>query len=152
MNDSQAVRPIPRGMPTYLDSLLSTVLVGAGAALVKQGALTQPELSDAVAAIVTLAGVAWAVINANPDRRSPIAILLSLVKAAPADGQAAWNHGLSEAEADLLARLTPVIHAEIKARAGLLAGPLDTIADAAARQAADAAASALRVPHLSVNA
>ena len=133
------------GMPTYLDSILSTLLVGAGAALVQHHTLTQPQLQDGVAAIISLLGIAWAVINANPNKRSPIATIVALVRASPLAQQAAYNAGVKAAEAAIVAKLTPIIHEQVKAHMGLFAGPVDGLADTALRQAADKGVAAITV-------
>ena len=138
----------PYAMPTYADSLIATVLFGVGATLVKHGTLTQPQLATLVGAAMSAIGVLWAVINANPNKRSPIAMLMEIVGGAPPAQQQAWSGGLTAAEAALLARITPMIHAQVKAHLGLLAGPVDHLADTALKQAADRAVGALEPPHL----
>lgn len=151
MTDASAPTPVS-AMPTYADTLIATLIAGAGAGLVKTHTLNQAQLTDVVGALMTLIGVTWQVINANPSKQSPIAMLMAILgKVSPAQQQA-WNGAVKAAEAAIEARLIPIIHAQVKAHAGILAGPVDGLADKALSQAADTLAGAVEVPaHLKIS-
>jgi hypothetical protein len=137
-------------MPTYADTILSTILMGAGAVLVDKHILSSAQLAQAVAALMVLIAIAWSAVNADPNRQSPIAFLLGLVRQAPPADQDAYDAALEAAQAAILAKVTPMIHAELKARLGLFSGPADAIADTAAKAVAGEAVAAVETPHLAI--
>jgi hypothetical protein len=133
-------------MPTYADQLMAVALVAAGQDLVTRHLLSSDQLNTAAGAVVSLVGVAWAVFAANPSRPSPIVSLLALLKRAPGPEQARWNAAIEAAAAALVPRIEAAIDARIRAKAGLLAGPIDAIANHEITHLADAAETAVTLP------
>lgn len=133
-------------LPEWADSVLGTLLMGAGEGMVITGTLSQDALSAAVDALRVLAAVGWKVISANPNKTPPITMLLALVKSTPPEQQALWAAGLTEAEAAIIAKALPMIHAAVKQRLGFLAGSVDGMVDHGLQSGADAAVKALEPP------
>lgn len=136
--------------PRFVNDIASSILLGAGAVYVRQGLVTASQEQAIVGGLLAALSVGWSYLAAHPSTQTPLDLLLGLARQAPAASRAAYDTGLNEAEAALLARITPLLHAQIAAHAGLLAGPADALADRAVRRMADTAVAAAQVPHLSV--
>ena len=130
-------------LPSYVDDILSTLIMGMGEGLVKSKAIDQDALQAATDALGVLSAVGWRVIAANPDKTPPLAILMALVRSTPPAQQARWNEGVKGAVAAALAYADPLIHAAIHKHLGILAGPADGIVDHGVQSGADAAAKLL---------
>jgi hypothetical protein len=142
MPDTTAPAPV-NAMPTYADQLIGVLLGAAGQSLIASHVLTDRQLSDAVGDIVSLIGVAYAAFSANPHKQAPIAWLMSLLGKAPKSDQQQWNAAIQQAKQELAPAIVALVNTEIKRHAGILAGPIDAIADTAVKQAADTAAQAV---------
>ncbi|MDE2355415.1 MAG: hypothetical protein KGL69_01535 [Alphaproteobacteria bacterium] len=140
---SETPPPAPAAMPTYADTLISTVLMGIGAPLVARGVMTGAQEQAVVGGVLAAICIAWQILNANPHRQSPIALIQSLVSRG--GGSGAYNAALPQAEAALVARIEAMVDAAIHKKAGLLAGPLDTAANAAIRDAGGQLVDHLRI-------
>jgi len=148
MTDSRGgPSPAPvSAMPTYADQLMAVALVAAGQDLVTRHVLSSEQLNTAVGAVVSLVGVAWAVFAAHPGRPSPIVALLAMLRRAPKAEQARWNAAIEAAAAALVPRIEAAIDARIRAKAGVLAGPIDAIANHEIAAVAGAAETAVTLP------
>lgn len=133
-------------LPTYADQLLAVALAAAGQGLVTRHVLSDAQLNLAVGDVMSLIGLAWAVFAASPSRQSPIVWLMGLLKAAPRPRQAQWNAAVEAAAAALIPRLEAAIDARIHAHAGILAGPIDGLANHEISGLGQQAAKALTLP------
>jgi hypothetical protein len=133
-------------LPTYADQLLAVALAAAGQGLVTQHILSDAQLNLAVGDILSLIGLAYAVFAANPAKKSPIVWLLGLIEAAPKARQAQWNAAVAAAAEALIPRLEAAIDARIHAKAGILAGPIDSIANHEIGGLAASAEKAITLP------
>ncbi len=143
MSDPTQAPARPAAMPTYADTLLSTVLMGVGAPLVARGVMTGAQEQAVGGGILAAICVAWQILNANPHRQSPIVLLKSLVSRG--GGTSAYNEALPQAEAALVAKIEAMVDAAIHRKAGILAGPVDTAANAVIRDAGAQAVEHLRI-------
>ncbi len=112
-----------------------SVLMAAGAPLLVRGVVTNTDWQAIVGGLTALASAVWSYVAAHPNHANPLAALKALVKTG---GQAGpWDR----AEQALGAAALPLVETEadkaIHAKAhGLLAGPIDTVANAALKDGA----------------
>jgi hypothetical protein len=147
MNAGSTPAPAAAGgaLPAYVGDIARSVLMGAGAVLAQRGYVTNAELPAIVGGLVAAISAAWSWMAAHPSSGSPLSGLLAAVRHAPAPDQAAYDAGLTAAEAAALAQATPALNRIIAAHVGLLAGPVQAIADREARAVADEAVDHLKV-------
>ena len=142
--------PTSQALPRWANDIATSLMMGAGAIYVQRGLVTSSQESAIVGGVLAVASVAYGYLASHSSHQNPVALIRSLVAKAPAADQAAFDTGLTDAEAAIIARLTPIIHAQVRAHFGLLAGPVDGMADTVLRTAADAAVTAVSVPHLKI--
>ncbi len=143
MSDPTPAPARPAAMPSYADTLISTVLMGVGAPFVARGVMTGAQEQALIGGVLAAISVAWQILNANPNRQSPIVLIQTLV--ARGGGAGAFNGALGAADAALTAKIEAAVDARIHKKAGILAGPLDTAANAAIRDAGAQAVDHLRI-------
>ncbi|HZC15738.1 MAG TPA: hypothetical protein VE309_03150 [Caulobacteraceae bacterium] len=132
-------------MPTYADTILSTLLMGAAAPLVSHGTMTGAQEQQIIGGILAALSVAWQVMNANPHNQSPIALILGLV--ARSGRGAAWNAGVGLAEGALADKAAAYARAEVRAVAGpVIGGIAAPLAAKAAEEAIEAASKTFLYP------
>ncbi len=135
----------PRYPPSYVDGMVNVLLMGAGSGLVASHVITAPMLNDGVGALVVLFNLAYAAINLNPSKRSPIQALLGLVAKAP--DPKAWDVFVRQAETVAGAKAETFARAEARKVGGPIAGPiLEPLAAKAAREAVQTAAKSFLYP------
>lgn len=142
MTDTPSVPAPVNAMPTYADQMLAALLTGG---LLSLKVFTPVQVDTLTTAIVSIAGVIYALVAASPNHQSPIVLIMGILGRAPKAQQAQWDAALAQAEAAALAKLQPMVDAQIKARLGLLAGPVDGLANTALKDGADAAAAHLTI-------
>lgn len=149
MNMPAATAP-KNAMPTYADQLIGVLLTAGLQSLQASGVLSHDQVTTIVTDVVSLIGIAYALFAANPSKQSPIVFLMGLVGKAPKVDQAQWNSAIEAAKVALVPSIIALVDQQVKARAGILTGPIDAVANKAVETAADTAALAVSVPHMSL--
>lgn len=144
--------PVPTpSLPRWINDIATSLMMGAGAIYVQQGVVSSSQETAIIGGVLALASVAYGYLASHSSHQNPIAVIRSIIGRAPPPQQAAYDAAVAQGEAWLIATLTPIIHAQVKAHVGaLLAGPIDGVADKALKQAADKAVAAIEIPHMSV--
>ena len=123
--------------------LARSVLMGVGTPLLVKGLVTSDQWQAIVGGVLALASALWSYLAAHPGQQGFLATLQGLARSG---GQGtAWN-GDTAALIDLMApKLEAMIDAQIEARVGFLAGPVDGAANAGMRDAAGQLIDHLRI-------
>jgi len=136
--------PVPAHPATPADMLLTVGLVALGQHL--HLPLNYAQLTLGAGDIVSLLGIAYGMLAANPNRQSPLTLLLQVLMGMSPTQKAQWNTSLQALKGQLVPEIEKMIDAQIKQRAGIGAALIDPIANAAISQGATAAADAVRAP------
>jgi uncharacterized membrane protein len=121
--------------------MLRSVLMGVGTPLLARGLVNGDQLGAIIGGLLAIASALWSYIAAHPSKVSALVSLLNLVRAG--GNQRAWNGDVAVLVPLLLPTIESVVDAQIKAKAGILAGPLDAAANAAIRAEAAKAEAAV---------
>jgi hypothetical protein len=120
-----------------------SLLMSAGTPLLAHGYVTGNQEQAIVGGVLAVGSAVWSYVAAHPSKTNPLQSVLGLVRKG---GQAqAWDGDVSALERALLPVVERVVDAQIRARAGILAGPLDAAANAALAHAAGEADSHLKI-------
>jgi hypothetical protein len=123
--------------------MIRSVLMGVGTPLLAHGYVTGSQWQAIVGGLLAIGSAVWSYVAAHPGKTNPLAAVQAMVRSG---GQrASWNGDVSVLEPLVLELARKALDAEMKARAGLLAGPADALADKAMQTAADTAAAHLRI-------
>jgi hypothetical protein len=146
MSDDQIpATPAKSPMPTYFDTLISTLLMGVAAPLVRHGTVTGAQEQQIIGGILALISILWQLVNASPNHQSPVAIILGLV--AKSGQGAAWNAGVGALTADVGAKAgayaRTIVRKDGRPVVGAIAAPL---AAKAAQEAVAAASKSFLYP------
>ena len=134
----------PAHPATPADMLLTVFLVALGQHL--HLPLTYAQLTLGAGDIVSLVGLVYGVLAANPNHQSPLTMLLKVLIGMTPGQKETWNASVQALTASLLPDVEKMVDAQIRARAGILAGPVDAVANTAIAQGAAAAAAAVSAP------
>jgi lysozyme len=135
--------PSPTPIQTATLDLARSALMAAGAIPLAHGLATASQWQAIVGGLIALGSAVWSYVAAHPSRTGALASLLGTVRKG-AQGQA-WNGDVTALEAAILPLVEKAVDAQIKARAGVLAGPVDMAANAAIKDAAGQVVSHLRI-------
>jgi hypothetical protein len=123
--------------------LARSLLMAAGSPLLVKGIVTGDQWTAIAGGAVALISAAWSYVAAHPGKTPPLQAVQALVKTG---GQAPqWDAALERLEPLLVKMAEKGAAAAIHAKAGILAGPLDAVADKAIQSAADQAAGHLKI-------
>ena len=133
MSDTTTVAIVTPLRSASLD-MARSVLMGVGTPLLARGLVTTDNWQAIVGGLLALASAIWSYLAAHPSKTPLIQTALSLVR----DGgqSKAWNNDLTTMEAAMLPMVEKIVDEKIHAKAGVLAVPLDGVANAAIREAA----------------
>jgi hypothetical protein len=124
--------------------MLRSVLMGAGTPLLARGIVSGDQLGAIIGGLLAAASAIWSYAAAHPSK---VGLLTSLRTMIERGGQSkAWNGDVEALASALLPLIEKSIDTQIRARAGILAGPLDTAANAIAKQGVTQAEAELSVP------
>jgi hypothetical protein len=96
-----------------------------------------------VGGLLAVGSAVWSYIAAHPSKVNPLQAVERLVRAGGQSAQ--WDAAIARLEPLLVAMAERGARAAIHARAGILAGPLDAVADKAIQTGADTAAGHLKI-------
>jgi len=141
MIDTPTTSPTP--IETASLDLARSALMAAGAIPLAHGLATASQWQAIVGGLLAIGSAAWSYLAAHRSQTSGLASLLGMVRKG---GQGpAWNGDVAALEAAVLPLVEKAVDAQIKARAGILAGPIDMTADAVIKNAAGQVVSHLRI-------
>jgi len=138
-----AMSVAPGPIQTATLDLARSALMAAGAIPLAHGLATASQWQAIVGGLIAIGSAVWSYAAAHPSQTSALASLLGMVRKG---GQGpAWNGDVAALEAAVLPLVEKAVDAQIKARAGVLAGPVDMAANAVIKDAAGQVVSHLRV-------
>jgi lysozyme len=141
MTDTPTTSPTP--IETASLDLARSALMAAGAIPLAHGLATASQWQAIVGGLIAIGSAVWSYLAAHPSQTSALASLLGMVRKG---GQApAWNGDVWALEAAVLPLVEKAVDVQIKARAGVLAGPVDLAANAVIKDAAGQVVSHLRI-------
>ena len=139
---SGAVAPGPIQAATM--DMLRSVLMGAGTPLLARGLVNGDQLGAIIGGLLAIASAAWSYAAAH---RGGVSLLGRLLAFAAASGRTkSWNSDAQDLGAALLPVLENLVDRQIRARAGLIAAPLDAAANAALRAGEAKTVAAVELP------
>jgi hypothetical protein len=121
--------------------MLRSVLMGVGTPLLARGLVTGTDWQSIVGGGVALTSAVWSYAATHPSKVNPLQMILGLVRAG--GGAKAWDADLVTLKPLLVAIVRQEIDAQIKAKAGIMAVPLDGVANAAIAASASKAEAAV---------
>jgi cytochrome c biogenesis protein CcdA len=121
--------------------LVRSILMGVGMSSAVATLFTNQEWTAVVGGLLAILSAVWTYVSAHPGKTPFLPMIMSLVRRGGQSG--AWNGDVEAIKAALLPDIEALVDAQIKARAGILSGPLDHAANAALAQAAGQAAGHL---------
>ncbi|HSZ50449.1 MAG TPA: hypothetical protein VK801_02665 [Caulobacteraceae bacterium] len=124
--------------------MLRSVLMGAGTPLLARGLVNGDQLGAIIGGLLAIASAVWSYAAAHSGGPSLLARVLAL--AASGTRPRAWDADAAALGAALLPILESLVDRQIRSRAGVLSGPLDTAANAALRTAETKAVAAVELP------
>jgi hypothetical protein len=124
--------------------MLRSLLMGVGTPLLARGLLTGDQLGAIVGGLLAIASAAWSYLAAHPGKTSLVASVLGFVRAGGRRAQ--WNGDVQALASALVPIVERAVDARIKARAGILAAPLDAAANAVIRDGAAKAEATMAIP------
>jgi lysozyme len=135
--------PTPTPVQTATLDLARSALMAAGAIPLAHGLATASQWQAIVGGLIAIGSAVWSYLAAHPSQTSALTSLLRMVRKG---GQGpAWNGDVSALEAAVLPLVEKAVDAQIKARAGVLAGPVDMAANAVIKDAAGQVVRHLRI-------
>jgi lysozyme len=139
MTDTHTPTPIQ----TATLDMARSALMAAGAIPLAHGLATASQWQAIVGGVIAIGSAVWSYLAAHPSRTSALTSLLGMIRKG---GQGpAWNGDVTALEAAVLPLVEKAVDARIKARAGVLAGPVDLAANAVIKDAAGQVVSHLRI-------
>jgi hypothetical protein len=120
-----------------------SMLMALGTPLLARGLVTGDQLGAIVGGLLALASAVWSYVAAHPGG-DPLASLKAMI--ARGGQGAAYDKALAALVRSMTPQLKAALDAQIKARAGILAGPVDGIANALIDQGAARAQAAAQAP------
>jgi lysozyme len=139
MTDTAAPTPIQ----TATLDMARSALMAAGAIPLAHGLATASQWQAIVGGLIAVGSAVWSYLAAHPSQTSALTSLLGMVRKG---GQGpAWNGDVAALEAAVLPLVEKAVDAQIKARAGVLSGPVDLAANAVIKDAAGQVVSHLRI-------
>jgi lysozyme len=135
--------PTPTPIETATLDLARSLLMAAGTPLLAHGLATASQWQSIVGGLLAIGSAVWSYAAAHPSQTSALTSLLRMVRKG---GQGpAWNGDVAALEAAVLPLVEKAVDAQIKARAGILSGPVDLAANAVIKDAAGQVISHLRI-------
>jgi len=142
--DAKMTEPTaPTPVQTATLDMARSALMAAGAIPLAHGLATASQWQAIVGGLIAIGSAVWSYLAAHPSHTSALASLLGMVRGGRQGP--AWNGDVAALEAAVLPLVEKAVDAQIKARAGVLAAPVDMAANAVIKDAAGQVVSHLRI-------
>jgi len=122
-----------------------SVLMAVGSPLLVKGVVTGDQWQAIAGGLVAVISAVWSWVANHPSHADALKQALGLLRRSSASNRATYDAALTAAEAAALARATPVLNRLIGQHAGILAHPVEAIADREVHALADQAVDHLKV-------
>jgi hypothetical protein len=143
MTDTTATPRVGGPIQAAALDMLRSVLMALGTTGAFAAMFTSSQWLSIVGGVMAIASGVWSWVAAHPSRTSPLRAVQALVKAG---GQAkSWDADTQALEAAILPIVERAVDAQIRTRAGILAGPADALANRTLQSAAGTAAGHLEI-------